>query len=238
MNEHAHVHLYLVPGTHAHVERKKRKKERNNNVLVLYVQAVVSPCVQAGMCSNSVLTATNVRPKSKPCGCGLKATMTIPVDTKERNPLWQENTMNSQIEDSWCPLFSEDLPPDFASNTKLAAIASLLNGDNSDDNDDGNNYHDDDDDNESGNRNGMMQYVKDELHPPGKSIRTKSKNFNRVNSATTTTTTGGGKTKRNKRRKRKSGAPYPNRTKFSETQTKTKDSSVGEAQLFLHLWKI
>jgi hypothetical protein len=47
---------------------------------------------------------------------------------------------------------------------------------------------------------------------------------------------GGGKAKRNKRRQRKSGMPYDKEKNARIAPPKT--TSVGEAQLFLNLWKL
>jgi hypothetical protein len=104
---------------------------------------------------------------------------------------------------SWCPLFMEGLPTDFASNPQLAAIASLLEEDD-----------DNDDDKE------------------GKQHESRDTN-NRKQPSVVLGTVGGGKARRTRRRNQ--STPYP----ATATETKSKNkTSLGEAQLFLNMWKI
>jgi hypothetical protein len=112
-------------------------------------------------------------------------------------------------ETSWCPLFMEGLPTDFASNPQLAAIASLLEEDDDDDNDD-----DHDDDEKEGKQH-------------------ESRDINNQKQPSMVGTVGGGKARRTRRRNQ--STPYP----ATATATKTKKkASLGEAQLFLNMWKI
>ena len=118
--------------------------------------------------------------------------------TDKGNNEYQQNTSNSPDvpkgtdADLQCPLFMNSLPSNFASNSGLAAIASLLNEENdcSKDNND---------------------------EAP---IRTSE----------VTVKSGGGKAS-----KRRTGSsrhsPYKNKSSGKET-------SVGEAQLFLSMWKM
>lgn len=149
---------------------------------------------------------------------------TMMIDTNKEAVVESDNETR---EESWCPLFSEGLPSDFASNTKLAAIASLLNDDNSDNV----NSENEDEMNLLEDTNGMLQ--------PNKILQ--SRNRDNINSCRSTkdapmTVAGGGKARQNKRRQRKAGAPYDNKRHTKSSSAKT--ASVGEAQLFLNLWKI
>jgi hypothetical protein len=87
------------------------------------------------------------------------------------------------------PLFMDGLPSDFASNPKLAAIASLLD---------------------------VGDYKEERVGANEKSIKE-----------------GGGKVKRTNRKHSKKSNPYTKPEK-----KKKKIATVGEAQLFLNLWKL
>lgn len=152
---------------------------------------------------------------------------TMKVDKEEEMSSKEQATRkspNEEKEESWCPLFSEGLPSDFASNSKLAAIASLLNDDSTDGSDDGDSQH------SAGNedQNNMVD------HAPASNMSSGKSCFytHRGNSPRG----GGRKFKRNNRRQRKSGMPY-DKDKHAKISP-AKRTSVGEAQLFLNLWKL
>lgn len=151
------------------------------------------------------------------------------VDEKEETSSKEHATRKSQNGDKdepWCPLFSEGLPSDFASNSKLAAIASLLNDGSTDVNGDIDSKHSDG----HAHENHLVDLAPGEL-----SSRMFFSNLPRANSSATLA--GGGKAKpNNKRRQRKSGMPYDKEKHAKSAPTKV--ASVGEAQLFLHLWKL
>jgi Zn finger protein HypA/HybF involved in hydrogenase expression len=107
-------------------------------------------------------------------------------------------------ETSWCPLFMEGLPTDFASNPQLAAIASLLEED------------DDNDDDKEGKQH-------------------ESRDTNTRKQPSVVGTVGGGKARRTRRRNQ--STPYPATATATATNSKKK-ASLGEAQLFLNMWKI
>ncbi|CAJ1942062.1 unnamed protein product [Cylindrotheca closterium] len=158
-----------------------------------------------------------------------KMGVTRMVEEKEErsNKVQATNKCRNQgKEESWCPLFSEGLPSDFASNSKLAAIASLLNDDNTDGNCDGNSQHSDGNEDQ----NNAVNCTSDKL-PVGK-----SSNKIQHGNSTVTLPAGGGKAKRKARRQRKAGMPY-DKEKHAKT-IPCKTASVGEAQLFLNLWKL
>ncbi|KAL3803647.1 hypothetical protein HJC23_003701 [Cyclotella cryptica] len=113
---------------------------------------------------------------------------------------------SSSSHDDACPLFMDKLPSNFATNSGLAAIASLLN----------------DDENEA-------DY--DNQDAPSTSNNTSSeKNLVAV---------GGGKAATRRRRDSNRYSPYKKNAKRSESVTVTKsDTTVGEAQLFLSMWKM
>eukprot|EP00565_Helicotheca_tamesis_P003459 CAMPEP_0185732238 /NCGR_PEP_ID=MMETSP1171-20130828/15484_1 /TAXON_ID=374046 /ORGANISM="Helicotheca tamensis, Strain CCMP826" /LENGTH=124 /DNA_ID=CAMNT_0028401681 /DNA_START=153 /DNA_END=527 /DNA_ORIENTATION=+ len=94
--------------------------------------------------------------------------------------------------DTWCPLFMEGLPKDFTKNTGLAALASLLEEDDS-----------------------SKDNSKSDRSPPQPSV-------------------GGGKLRKGSRN-RSTSRHQPYRKKSSK---ENRASSMGEAQLFLSMWKI
>jgi len=134
---------------------------------------------------------------------------------------------NEGQEDSWCPLFSEGLPSDFATNSKLAALASLLNDDSSDDNSNGYQHSC---------KNENQKDIPDPTYGILQAHKIPSSRIYNNRSTTELTAAGGGKVKRNKRRQRRSGIPYDKASHMKSSSAKT--ASVGEAQLFLNLWKI
>eukprot|EP01083_Nonionella_stella_P136023 413754_1 len=120
----------------------------------------------------------------------------------------EDEDENSQ---DWCPLFMDGLPTNFASNNALAAIASLLNdsGDDSNKNDDEN-------------KKGKVKVT------PRK---------------------GGGKVSRRTARRNKNktcqNSPYDlpagrngNGNENGNEESSKKSATMGEAQLFLSMWKI
>eukprot|EP00980_Cylindrotheca_fusiformis_P010304 scaffold2294_cov106-Cylindrotheca_fusiformis.AAC.20 len=118
---------------------------------------------------------------------------------------------DEEEEASLCPLFMEGLPKDFASNPQLAAIASLLEVD------------------EDVEEEQQQQVPKS--RPIGK------KHDEEKPSAKVTTAAGGGKAKRLKQQQRQlrnSTTPYPSQAAIRGK----KKASLGEAQLFLNMWKI
>mmetsp|Transcript_44875 Transcript_44875/g.54337 ORF Transcript_44875/g.54337 Transcript_44875/m.54337 type:complete len:155 (+) Transcript_44875:334-798(+) len=109
-------------------------------------------------------------------------------------------------EEEWCPLFSTNLPKDFSSNQKMAAVASLLEEEEE-----------------------RVDCDKGNASVAGR--------------------VGGGKmTTRMTRRRRARDEPYSSSSVSRRRQRQEADedemmvgrdsSSVGEAQLFLNLWKI
>jgi len=113
----------------------------------------------------------------------------------------------------WCPLFMDGLPTNFASNNALAAIASLLNDSGEDNNDDDND---------------------------------KKKEQDRVK---VTPRKGGGKVSRRMARRNKNktcqNSPYDlpagrngKANDYEESSKKSKSATMGEAHLFLSMWKI
>ena len=96
----------------------------------------------------------------------------------------------------------DGLPGDFASNSGLAAIASLLNDNEDEEKDDEKCTHKDDD-------------------PPKSTIVFKS---------------GGGKVKKTSKRDQNSQKPYAK--KGAKNTTGGANPSLGEAQLFMSMWKL
>ena len=127
---------------------------------------------------------------------------------------------------STCPLFMSGLPSDFASNPSLAAIASLL----------GDEEYDSDVDIRKVRRKGLRAKDGDSKTVSGDG--TAAGKVAAVAAATAKPRVGGGKVKSGSRKK--SGAhhrPYPTIEGKKEGEGKPK-ASVGEAQLFLNMWKL
>ena len=132
-------------------------------------------------------------------GCESKLLLGNDSEMTNKNKEYQQNTPNSPVNvptgtenDLQCPLFMDSLPSNFASNSGLAAIASLLNEESDCDKD--------------------------------------NKEEAPIRTSEVTIKSGGGKAS-----KRRTGSsrhsPYKNRNSGKET-------SVGEAQLFLSMWKM
>ena len=119
-------------------------------------------------------------------------------------------------EDAVCPLFMEGLPSNFATNPGLAAIASLLNESDNEDYDTKKRKGDKKEDDSSTN-NAISKVL--ELKP------------------------GGGKVQRTRLKGRSSrSSPYNKDKDGNNNKKKTKQdkkgASLGEAQLFLNMWKL
>lgn len=124
-------------------------------------------------------------------------------------PLHHEN---SSVEDSVCPLFMDGLPTNFKTNPSLAAIASLLN------------ESDEDYDN-------MKKQIIEEKECNSDSISASEKKMK------VELKSGGGKVQR-KQFRQKGSSPY---SKDGNTKKRKEDkntASLGEAQLFLNMWKL
>ena len=138
---------------------------------------------------------------------------------------------------STCPLFMSGLPSDFASNPSLAAIASLL----------GDEEYDSDVDIRSKVRRKGLRAEDDESETVSGGGAAAA--AGKVAAATARPRVGGGKVggagaaRRNNNKsgsRKKSGAhhrPYPTTEGKKEGEGKQK-ASVGEAQLFLNMWKL
>jgi hypothetical protein len=142
--------------------------------------------------------------------------------------LASKNNDNSDEEPSTqcCPLFMTGLPKDFSTNPQLAALASLLDDD------------DDDDDEDDGVDNKKSDQDKRQLDNGGC-----TRSAGRFKTDMPMTRGGGGKVRLKKSRagRRSQGAPYvkPAKTLLGEeTNKKEKAASLGEAQLFLNMWKL
>lgn len=115
----------------------------------------------------------------------LDGTNKVSVDSKGDSRLGSD--------ESWCPLFMNGLPSDFSTNPSLAALTSLIDGD--------------DDDSKK------IPVAASE----SRTLLAEPK-------------AGGGKVP--KRATRRTAKPYPARKRTE------KSSSLGEAQLFLKMWKL
>ena len=139
---------------------------------------------------------------------------------------------------STCPLFMSGLPSDFASNPSLAAIASLL----------GDEEYDSDVDIRKVRRKGLTAVDSDSKTVSGGGAAAAAAG-KATAAATANPRVGGGKiggagaARRNNNKsgsRKKSGAhhrPYPTTEGKKEGEGKQK-ASVGEAQLFLNMWKL
>ena len=134
-------------------------------------------------------------------------------------PLHHENNSDDATEaaeDSVCPLFMDGLPSNFKTNPSLAAIASLLN------------ESDEDYDN-------MKKQIIEEKECNSDS-NSASKTEMKVELKP-----GGGKVQRKQcRRKGGSGSssPYSKDGNTKKRKEDKKTASLGEAQLFLNMWKL
>ena len=140
---------------------------------------------------------------------------------------------------STCPLFMSGLPSDFASNPSLAAIASLL----------GDEEYDSDVDIRKVRRKGLRAKDGDSKTVSGGGAAAAAAAGKATAAATAKPRVGGGKVggagaaRRNNNKsgsRKKSGAhhrPYPTAEGQKEGEGKQK-ASVGEAQLFLNMWKL
>jgi len=146
------------------------------------------------------------------------------------------NDADEASSSSTCPLFMSGLPSDFASNPSLAAIASLL----------GDEEYDSDVDIRKVRRKGLTAVDSDSKTVSGGGAAAAGK---ATAAATANPRVGGGKiggagaARRNNNKsgsRKKSGAhhrPYPTTEGKKEGEGKQK-ASVGEAQLFLNMWKL
>ena len=150
-----------------------------------------------------------------------------------------------------CPLFMENLPRDFLSNPQLAAIASLLDSDDENKNDectsrdachsehqceDDKNDVDDNDTVVTTNR--RIDKIM-ETTSPGTDNKP-PRQFPMVGMVI-----GGGKVgrmhraySRRNRRPTSSSAPYPPQRQATIQNNRKKKTTIGEAQLFLNMWKL
>ena len=149
------------------------------------------------------------------------------------------NDADEASSSSTCPLFMSGLPSDFASNPSLAAIASLL----------GDEEYDSDVDIRKVRRKGLRaDDGGSKTVSGGGAAAAAAAAAGKVAAATARPRVGGGKVggagaarrNNNKSGSRKSGAhhrPYPTTEGKKEGEGKQK-ASVGEAQLFLNMWKL
>ena len=142
-----------------------------------------------------------------------------------------EKSQNNDADEITCPLFMIGLPKDFATNPQLAAIASLLK----------------DDENKSGDKEmeqGLDEKIKmkksfmiNRIHSPTKINRkdsppshvgfvTNDKLRRRYSSSSLN--------RRQRQQRRQRACPYPEQHK----RQKANDTSVGEATIFLNMWKL
>ena len=148
------------------------------------------------------------------------------------------NDADEASSSSTCPLFMSGLPSDFASNPSLAAIASLL----------GDEEYDSDVDIRKVRRKGLTAVDSDSKTVSGGGAAAAAAG-KATAAATANPRVGGGKiggagaARRNNNKsgsRKKSGAhhrPYPTTEGKKEGEGKQK-ASVGEAQLFLNMWKL
>ena len=146
------------------------------------------------------------------------------------------NDADEASSSSTCPLFMSGLPSDFASNPSLAAIASLL----------GDEEYDSDVDIRKVRKRGLRAEDGESKTVSGGGAAAAGK---ATAAATANPRVGGGKiggagaARRNNNKsgsRKKSGAhhrPYPTTEGKKEGEGKQK-ASVGEAQLFLNMWKL
>jgi len=146
------------------------------------------------------------------------------------------NDADEASSSSTCPLFMSGLPSDFASNPSLAAIASLL----------GDEEYDSDVDIRKVRKKGLRAEEGESKTVSGGGAAAAGK---ATAAATANPRVGGGKiggagaARRNNNKsgsRKKSGAhhrPYPTTEGKKEGEGKQK-ASVGEAQLFLNMWKL
>ena len=150
------------------------------------------------------------------------------------------NADEASSSSSTCPLFMSGLPSDFASNPSLAAIASLL----------GDEEYDSDVDIRKVRRKGLRaDDGGSKTVSGGGAAAAAAAAAGKVAAATARPRVGGGKVggagaaRRNNNKsgsRKKSGAhhrPYPTAEGKKEGEGKQK-ASVGEAQLFLNMWKL
>lgn len=115
-----------------------------------------------------------------------------------------------------CPLFMQSLPADFGSHPALAALASLITTD--EDEDDAAAADDDD--------QPPLSYVVIESSPSPHMM-------------VTLPSAGGGKARLPKSRTRRQSEPYPKpKAAVKSNKNEKPSTTLGEAQLFLSLWKL
>lgn len=129
-----------------------------------------------------------------------------------------------------CPLFMDGLPSNFATNPQLAAIASLMDGDEDDVREDA---KDDDNNDTQEEKNASSQSNKYELSHQGRppySTQT-------TTPSTTRPWKPSAKTQNRRRRQRASPYPRPHDRNNDKQGTTTKSNSVREITLFMNMWK-
>ncbi len=134
-------------------------------------------------------------------------------------PLHHENNSDNApevAEDSVCPLFMDGLPSNFKTNPSLAAIASLLN------------ESDEDYDNIKKQIIEEKECNSDGISASKKKMKVELK-------------PGGGKVQRKQCRRKggsSSSSPYSKDGNTKKRKEDKKTASLGEAQLFLNMWKL
>ena len=130
-------------------------------------------------------------------------------------PLHHENNSDAAeaaSEDSVCPLFMDGLPSNFKTNPSLAAIASLLNESDED-------------------YDKMKKQIIEEKECNSDSISASKKTMK------VELKPGGGKVQR-KQSRQKGSSPYSKEGNTKKRKEDKKTASLGEAQLFLNMWKL
>ena len=130
-------------------------------------------------------------------------------------PLHHENNSDAAkaaAEDSVCPLFMDGLPSNFKTNPSLAAIASLLNESDED-------------------YDKMKKQIIEEKECNSDSISASKKKMK------VELKPGGGKVQRKQCRQKPGSSPYRDGNTKKRKEDKN-TASLGEAQLFLNMWKL
>ena len=152
-----------------------------------------------------------------------------------------------------CPLFMENLPRDFLSNPQLAAIASLMDSDNENKND-----NDDCTPCDSCHSKHQCEDDKNDVDD-NDTVITTNRRIDKITETTSSSRTdnkpsrqfplvgmviGGGKVRRMHRaysqrnRHTSNAAPYPPQRQMKIQDNRKMKASIGEAQLFLNMWKL
>ena len=196
-------------------------------------QAVIMSTASSSNSSSSIGSTTNVEGENDKAAAG-------------------RTGGDDEVDDVVCPLFMDGLPRDFVSNPQLAAIASLLDSSGDEENNDSDNnndcasdatdHHDvhNDDDNDTivtTNRR-VDKFADDSM------MDTSSSTCGRIPMVV-----GGNVGRRNRLSSRRNrlkannaATPYPTRRQsrndVNKKNNKEKKTSIGEAQLFLNMWKL